>query len=77
MNKGRLAFLIRLSYLPPEIVGALLAGRHPIELTPMTAILRAFPAVSLFFRKNSLLSLKKFPVLFRREFACKTIEFTC
>jgi site-specific DNA recombinase len=25
---------MRLSYLAPEIVGALLAGRHPIELTP-------------------------------------------
>jgi site-specific DNA recombinase len=35
MNKGRLASLIRLSYLAPEIVGALLAGRHPIELTPI------------------------------------------
>ena len=34
MNKGRLSSLIRLSYLAPEIVGALLAGRHPIELTP-------------------------------------------
>jgi site-specific DNA recombinase len=39
MNKGRLASLIRLSYLAPEIVGALLAGRHPIELTP-TRLLR-------------------------------------
>jgi site-specific DNA recombinase len=27
------------SYLAPEIVGALLAGRHPIELTP-TRLLR-------------------------------------
>jgi site-specific DNA recombinase len=34
MNKCRLTSLIRLSYLAPEIVGALLAGRHPIELTP-------------------------------------------
>jgi site-specific DNA recombinase len=34
MNKGRLTSLIRLSHLAPEIVGALLAGRHPIELTP-------------------------------------------
>jgi site-specific DNA recombinase len=39
MNKGRLASLIRLSYLAPEIVGALLAGRDPIELTP-TRLLR-------------------------------------
>jgi hypothetical protein len=30
MNKGRLTSLIRLSYLAPEIVGALLAGGHPI-----------------------------------------------
>jgi site-specific DNA recombinase len=29
MNKGRLSSLIRLSYLAPEIVGGLLAGRHP------------------------------------------------
>src|SRR5205807_2447085 len=35
MNKCRLTSLIRLSYLAPEIVGALLAGRHPIELTPI------------------------------------------
>jgi hypothetical protein len=34
MNKGRLTSLIRLSYLAPEIVGGLLASRHPIELTP-------------------------------------------
>jgi site-specific DNA recombinase len=33
-NKCRLTSLIRLSHLAPEIVGALLAGRHPIELTP-------------------------------------------
>jgi site-specific DNA recombinase len=39
MNKGRLTSLIRLSYLAPETVGALLAGRHPIELTP-TRLLR-------------------------------------
>jgi hypothetical protein len=31
--------LNRLSYLAPEIVGALLAGRHSIELTP-TRLLR-------------------------------------
>jgi site-specific DNA recombinase len=34
-NKCRLTSLIRLSHLAPEIVGALLAGRHPIELTPI------------------------------------------
>jgi site-specific DNA recombinase len=38
-NKCRLTSLIRLSHLAPEIVGALLAGRHPIELTP-TRLLR-------------------------------------
>jgi hypothetical protein len=32
MNKGRLSSFVRLSYLAPEIVGALLAGRHLIEL---------------------------------------------
>jgi site-specific DNA recombinase len=39
MNKCRLASLIRLSHLAPEILGALLTGRHPIELTP-TRLLR-------------------------------------
>ena len=35
MNKCRLTSLIRLCHLAPEIVGALLAGRRPIELTPL------------------------------------------
>jgi site-specific DNA recombinase len=39
MNKFRLTSLVRLSYLSPDIVRALLAGRHPIELTP-TRLLR-------------------------------------
>ena len=39
MNKGRLTSLVRLSYLGPEIVRALLEGRQPIELTP-TRLLR-------------------------------------
>ena len=39
MNKGRLTSLIRLSYLAPDIVRALLEGRQPIELTP-TRLLR-------------------------------------
>src|ERR1700726_2494909 len=39
MNKCRLTSLIRLSYLAPDIVRALLAGRQPIELTP-TRLLR-------------------------------------
>ena len=34
MNKCRLTSLIRLSYLAPDIVRALLEGRQPIELTP-------------------------------------------
>ncbi|MGB8901609.1 MAG: recombinase family protein, partial [Methylocella sp.] len=34
MNKCRLISLIRLSYLAPDIVRALLEGRQPIELTP-------------------------------------------
>jgi site-specific DNA recombinase len=39
INKHRLTCLIRLSYLAPEIVRALLEGRHPIEMTP-TRLLR-------------------------------------
>jgi site-specific DNA recombinase len=39
MNKCRLTSLIRLSYLAPDIVRALLGGRQPIELTP-TRLLR-------------------------------------
>jgi site-specific DNA recombinase len=38
-NKCRLTSLIRLSYLAPDIVRALLEGRQPIELTP-TRLLR-------------------------------------
>ena len=34
MNKCRLTSLMRLSYLAPDIVRALLEGRQPIELTP-------------------------------------------
>jgi site-specific DNA recombinase len=37
--KGPLTSLVRLSYLAPGIVRALLAGRQPIELTP-TRLLR-------------------------------------
>ena len=32
--RGRLSSLIRLSYLAPDIVQAILAGRQPVELTP-------------------------------------------
>jgi site-specific DNA recombinase len=34
MNKGRLTSLVRLSYLGPEIVRALLAGSQSNTLTP-------------------------------------------
>jgi site-specific DNA recombinase len=39
MNKFRLTSLVRLSYLAPDIIRALLAGRHPIAPTP-TRLLR-------------------------------------
>ena len=39
MNKFRLTSLVRLSYLSPDIIRALLAGRHTIALTP-TRLLR-------------------------------------
>ena len=39
MNKCRLTSLVRLSYLSPDIIRAILEGRHPIELTP-TRLLR-------------------------------------
>jgi site-specific DNA recombinase len=39
MNKCRLTSLVRLSYLAPDMVRALLEGRQPIELTP-TRLLR-------------------------------------
>jgi hypothetical protein len=38
-NKFRLTSLVRLSYLAPGIIRALLAGQHPIALTP-TRLLR-------------------------------------
>ena len=34
ISRGRLSSLIRLSYLAPDIVRALMEGRQPIELTP-------------------------------------------
>jgi site-specific DNA recombinase len=39
MNKSRLTSLVRLSYLSPGLIRALLAGRHSIGLTP-TRLLR-------------------------------------
>jgi hypothetical protein len=32
--RGRLTSLVRLSYLAPDILHAILEGRQPIELTP-------------------------------------------
>jgi hypothetical protein len=55
MNKCRLTSLIRPCHLAPEIVGALLAGRHPIELTP-TRLLR---------RSKNLEGTALFPLLRR------------
>ena len=39
MGKGHVTSLVRLSYLAPDIVRALLEGRHPIALAP-TRLLR-------------------------------------
>ena len=39
IGKGHLTSLVRLSYLAPDIVRALLKGRQPVELTP-TRLLR-------------------------------------
>jgi site-specific DNA recombinase len=39
MNKFRLTSVVRFSYLAPGIIRALLAGQHPIALTP-TRLLR-------------------------------------
>ncbi len=39
MNKFRLTSLVRLSYLSPDVIRTVLAGRHPIELTS-TRLLR-------------------------------------
>jgi hypothetical protein len=38
IGKGRLTSLVRLSYLAPDMVRALLEGRQPIELTPNAAV---------------------------------------
>ena len=36
---GAAAFGLRLSYLSPEIVGAILAGQQPVELTPTRLVM--------------------------------------
>jgi DNA invertase Pin-like site-specific DNA recombinase len=38
LRRDYLSVLLRLSYLSPEIVRAILAGRHPVELTPTRLI---------------------------------------
>jgi hypothetical protein len=38
VRRDYLAVLLRLSYLSPEIVRAILGGKHPVELTPMRLI---------------------------------------
>jgi site-specific DNA recombinase len=45
VRRDYLAVLVRLSYLSPEIVRAILAGRHPVELTPtrLVALSRNLP----------------------------------
>ena len=39
MRRDYLAVLVRLSYLSPEIVRAILAGQQPVELTPTRLVL--------------------------------------
>jgi hypothetical protein len=34
VRRDYVAVLVRLSYLSPEIVGAILVGQQPVELTP-------------------------------------------
>lgn len=45
VRRDYLAVLLRLSYLSPEIVRAILAGQHPVELTPtrLIALSRGLP----------------------------------
>ncbi len=45
MRRDYLAVLLRLSYLSPDIVRAILAGQHPVELTPtrLIAMSRGLP----------------------------------
>ncbi|MGJ0507603.1 MAG: hypothetical protein ACR652_10820 [Methylocystis sp.] len=45
VRRGYLAVLLRLSYLSPDIVRAILAGQHPVELTPtrLIALSRGLP----------------------------------
>ena len=40
VRRDYLTVLVRLSYLAPEIVGAILAGQQPVELTPTRLIAR-------------------------------------
>ncbi len=45
MRRDYLAVLLRLSYLSPEIIRAILAGQQPVELTPtrLIALSRGLP----------------------------------
>jgi site-specific DNA recombinase len=45
VRRGYLAVLLRFSYLSPDIVGAILSGRCPVELTPtrLIALPRGLP----------------------------------
>ncbi len=45
-SKGRLTALMRLSYLAPDIINDILAGRQPPELTPKR-LLRTSPHLPL------------------------------
>lgn len=38
IKREHLTALVRLSYLAPDIVGAILAGQQPVELTPTRLI---------------------------------------
>ena len=39
VRRDYVAVLVRLSYLSPEIVGAILVGRQPVELTPTRLVM--------------------------------------
>ena len=39
VRRDYLAVLVRLSYLSPEIVRAILAGQQPVELTPTRLVM--------------------------------------
>ena len=63
--RGRLSSLVRLSYLAPDIVLAILAGRKPVELTP-TRLLKLRPAPRP----------ERAAVLTESEVRCSTVELS-